>query len=48
GKHTIFGEVADSASLDVAVQISQVPTDGADRPVEDVVLESVTIHRSGD
>jgi len=32
GKHTIFGEVADSASLDVAVQISQVPTDGADRP----------------
>lgn len=47
GKHTIFGEVADSASLDVAVAISLLPTDGADRPTEDVVLESVTVHRSG-
>ncbi len=46
GRHTIFGEVADDASLDVAVAISLVPTDGADRPTEDVVLESVTIHRA--
>jgi len=46
GRHTIFGEAADDASLDVAVAISLVPTDGADRPTEDVVLESVTIHRA--
>lgn len=45
GMHTIFGEVADEESLEVAVAISQVPTDANDRPTEDVVLESVTIHR---
>ncbi|MEY9214877.1 peptidylprolyl isomerase [Thermobifida halotolerans] len=48
GRHTIFGEVADSTSLDVAVAISLVPTDDSDRPAEDVVLESVTVHRSDD
>ncbi len=44
-KHTIFGHVADDASLEVAVEISQVATEGADRPAEDVVIESVTVHR---
>ncbi|RCV48209.1 peptidylprolyl isomerase [Marinitenerispora sediminis] len=48
GKHTIFGEVADGAGNDVVAAISAVETDSGDRPVEDVVLESVTIHRSGD
>ncbi|MEU0488271.1 peptidylprolyl isomerase [Nocardiopsis sp. NPDC006139] len=46
-KHTIFGHVADDASMDVAVEISQIATEGQDRPVEDVVIESVTVHRAG-
>ncbi len=43
-KHTIFGEVVDGA--DVIDQISRVQTSRGDRPVTDVVLESVEI--SGD
>ena len=41
GKHTIFGEVIDNSA--VAVEISRVPVDTRNRPVEDVVLESVRI-----
>ena len=41
GKHTIFGEVIDHST--VADQISQVTVDAEDRPVEDIVLESVRI-----
>ncbi|GLU49817.1 peptidylprolyl isomerase [Nocardiopsis ansamitocini] len=48
GKHTIFGELADEAGQDVVAAISAVQTDPSDRPTEDVVLDSVTIHRSGD
>ena len=44
-KHTIFGEVADQASRDVVDAISTVPTARGDRPVEPVVLTSVTIER---
>jgi len=43
GKHTIFGEVIDGS--DVVERISQVQTGRSDRPVQDVVLESVTIER---
>jgi peptidyl-prolyl cis-trans isomerase A (cyclophilin A) len=46
-KHTIFGQVADDASMEVAVEISLVATEAGDRPVEDVVIESVTVHRAG-
>jgi len=46
GKHTIFGEVADQASRDVVDRIAKVPTARGDRPVEDVVLESVEVQRS--
>ncbi len=42
-KHTIFGEVADQPSRDVVDAIGAVPTDGQDRPLDDVVIESVTI-----
>jgi peptidyl-prolyl cis-trans isomerase A (cyclophilin A) len=43
GKHTIFGEVADDASRAVVDKISAVPTDGRDRPLDDVVIESIDI-----
>lgn len=48
GKHTIFGEVADADGRQVLDAISQVRTDAEDRPEEDIVLDSVVIHRSGD
>jgi len=44
GKHTIFGEVIEGA--DVVDKISHVQTVPGDRPVQDVVLQSVTIERS--
>jgi peptidyl-prolyl cis-trans isomerase A (cyclophilin A) len=43
GKHTIFGEVADEASQRVVDAIEAVPTDGRDKPLEPVVIESVTV-----
>lgn len=44
-KHTIFGEVADQASRDVADAIDGTPTGPGDRPVEPVIIESVEITR---
>lgn len=43
GKHTIFGKVADDASRAVVDAIATTPTRPGDRPVQDVVLQSVTI-----
>lgn len=43
GKHTIFGQVADEASHKVVDAISAVATDPRDRPLEDVVITSVTV-----
>jgi len=43
GKHTIFGEVADEASQRVVDAIEAVPTDGRDRPLEDVVITGVDV-----
>jgi len=45
-KHTIFGEVTDEASKKVVDAIGAVTTDGFDRPLEPVVIESVTISRA--
>ena len=42
-KHTIFGEVADEASRKVVDTIGAVPTGRQDRPVQDVVISSITI-----
>jgi len=43
GKHTIFGLVADDESKRVVDAIEAVPTDGRDKPLDDVVITSVTI-----
>jgi peptidyl-prolyl cis-trans isomerase A (cyclophilin A) len=42
-KHTIFGEVADQASREVVDKIGAVRTGRGDRPVEPVVIESVSV-----
>jgi peptidyl-prolyl cis-trans isomerase A (cyclophilin A) len=42
-KHTIFGEVADAASRAVVDKIGNVRTGRGDRPVEPVVIESVSV-----
>jgi peptidyl-prolyl cis-trans isomerase A (cyclophilin A) len=43
GKHTIFGEVVEGAS--VVDEISRAQTSRGDRPVTDIVLEAVEIGR---
>ncbi|MGP3991360.1 peptidylprolyl isomerase [Streptomyces sp. 3N207] len=46
GKHTIFGEVSDKAGQEVVDKISNTQTNPrTDRPLQDVVLESVVIER---
>ncbi len=41
GKHTVFGKVTEG--MDVVDTISQVQTGGADRPVDDVVIERIDL-----
>src|SRR3954447_20293964 len=41
GKHTIFGQVTEG--YDVVERIAKLPTDGSDRPVEDVVIERIDV-----
>jgi len=43
GRHSVFGEVTDG--MDVVREIGAVATDAQDKPLDDVVLESVTVHR---
>lgn len=44
GKHTIFGEVVDPASQKVVDEIAAIQTNPrTDRPVDDVVIESVVV-----
>ncbi|MGH3519684.1 MAG: peptidylprolyl isomerase [Haloechinothrix sp.] len=45
-KHTIFGEVADQESRNVVDAIARTATGPADRPLDDVVIERVTIERA--
>ncbi|MFJ8040179.1 peptidylprolyl isomerase [Kitasatospora sp. NPDC096147] len=44
-KHTIFGRVTDPASRQVVLDIAATATGPDDRPVEDVVIEAVTVAR---
>jgi peptidyl-prolyl cis-trans isomerase B (cyclophilin B) len=41
GKHTVFGRVTEG--MDVVDTISKVQTGGADRPVDDVVIERIDL-----
>ncbi len=43
GKHTIFGKVVDEDSRKVVDAIEAAPTDGRDRPLQDVVINSIDI-----
>ncbi len=43
GKHTIFGEVVEGQ--DVAQKIVTLPRNKQDKPLKDVVVESVVIER---
>ena len=44
-RHTIFGEVADEESRKVVDAISATPTGAGDKPVDPVVIESVTVEQ---
>jgi cyclophilin family peptidyl-prolyl cis-trans isomerase len=41
GKHTVFGRV--TGGMDVVEAIEATPTGGQDRPIDDVVIESVVV-----
>jgi peptidyl-prolyl cis-trans isomerase A (cyclophilin A) len=47
GKHTIFGAVTDPESKKVVDAIQAVETDGRDKPLEDVVIESIVVDEVG-
>jgi cyclophilin family peptidyl-prolyl cis-trans isomerase len=42
GKHAVFGEVAEG--MDVVEAIGAKPTGRGDEPLDEVVIESVTVH----
>jgi cyclophilin family peptidyl-prolyl cis-trans isomerase len=44
GKHAIFGKV--TSGLDIVKAIGKVQTGMSDRPVEDVVMEKVSVNKS--
>ncbi len=45
GKHTVFGQV--TSGMDVIDKISAGPTDGSDRPLEEVSMERVEVAEAG-
>jgi peptidyl-prolyl cis-trans isomerase A (cyclophilin A) len=45
GKHTIFGAVEDADSRAIVDKLAELPTDASDRPLEDVVIESVSVEQ---
>ncbi|TDK24617.1 peptidylprolyl isomerase [Arthrobacter crusticola] len=45
GKHTIFGDVTDEASRKVVDKLNAIGTDMRDKPLEDVVISSITVEQ---
>lgn len=45
GRHTVFGQVTDSASLDIITQIANVQTDVRDKPVTDIVIKTLSVQK---
>ncbi|MGO2111103.1 MAG: peptidylprolyl isomerase [Pseudoclavibacter sp.] len=48
GKHTIFGKVVDQASQELVAKLGRVETDPRDRPLSDVLIESISIEPVAD
>jgi peptidyl-prolyl cis-trans isomerase A (cyclophilin A) len=46
GKHTIFGAVEDDASRAIVDKLAELPTDARDRPLDDVVIESISVEQA--
>lgn len=44
-RHTIFGEVTDQAGRAVVDRIANMPTNRNDQPLNDVIVESVTVEQ---
>ncbi len=44
GRHTVFGNIV--GGMDVLDKIDAMPTDPRDRPVDDVLIERVTVEQS--
>ena len=42
-RHTVFGQLLDEQSYQVLDKIAQVETGAMDRPVEDVVIETIEV-----
>lgn len=40
GKHTVFGKIVEG--MDVVTEIENTPTDGSDRPLSPVIIESIS------
>jgi peptidyl-prolyl cis-trans isomerase A (cyclophilin A) len=45
GKHTIFGDVTDESSRAVVDKLNTVATDMRDKPLEDVVINNITVEQ---
>ena len=45
GKHTIFGEVAEEDSRKIVDELNKVPTDGRDRPKQDIVIQTIDVEK---
>ncbi|WP_104116564.1 peptidylprolyl isomerase [Arthrobacter sp. B1805] len=45
GKHTIFGDVTDEESRKVVDKLNAIATDMRDKPLDDVVIESITVEQ---
>jgi peptidyl-prolyl cis-trans isomerase A (cyclophilin A) len=43
GKHTVFGDVVDEDSRKVVDKIQAVETGAQDKPIDDVVIESISV-----